>query len=86
MRIYIRQASGRHFFIPVPLTLAQFALRTGNFGIKIAKKYVDEQTLKYLECVDLKALSRSLNILREYRGMSIVEVKSSNGDEVLISI
>lgn len=86
MRIYIRQASGKHFFIPVPLSLAQFALRTGNFGMRIAKKYVDKDNLKYLECVDLKVLSKSLNLLREYKGMSIVEVKSSNGDEVVIRV
>jgi hypothetical protein len=86
MKVYIKEGAGRRFFIPVPLSLLRFALLLGNVGIRIARKYVDEQTLRYMESVDLKQLSSNIKYLRSYKGLTIVEVRSADGDEVVIKI
>lgn len=86
MRVYIKEGTGRRFFIPVPLSILRFALAFGSVGIRIGKKYVNEETQRYMESVDLKQLSQSINILRNYKGLTIVDVRSADGDQVVITI
>ncbi|KOF57104.1 MULTISPECIES: hypothetical protein [Clostridium] len=83
MRVYVK-TNGRRFFVPVPLCLA-------NLGISLIQapfiqKYIPEKDRKYMDMIDYRALRKSINILRHYRGLRLVEVKAKDGTEVTITI
>lgn len=83
MKIYIK-SGWKRFIIPFPLALAKL-------GISIVKaplvlKYVPEESRKYMDIIDFNELSKCIDILKEYRGLSLVEVKSKDGTEVTITI
>lgn len=84
MRIYIREKTGRKFFIPVPLSIAGAACKIVEFVFKRIDKHIDAQTKEILDCIDFNELSKSLKYLKGYKGLKMVEVKSKEGDEVTI--
>lgn len=86
MRIYIKMEDGRRFFIPAPMWLIKGALSIGGIGTTIAKKYVSEEERKYMESIDFKEISKGFSVLNQYRGLKLVEIKSSDGTEVIIIV
>lgn len=86
MRIYIKQGNGRTFHIPVPLSIAGFGCNLADFVIKISRKYMSEQEQEYMDCIDFKKLSLSLKELKGYHGLKLVDVKTMNGEEVVITL
>lgn len=86
MRIYVRTNEGRTIRIPAPLWLVRCALSMGTFGIRIAKNYAPEESRQYLDMVDLKELRKGFSILKDYKGLKLVDVKSSDGTIVEIII
>lgn len=84
MRIYIREKTGRKFFIPVPLSIAGVACKIADFVFKRVDKHIDAQTKEILDCIDFDELARSLKHLKDYKGLKMVEVKSQEGDKVTI--
>lgn len=84
MRIYIREKTGRKFFIPVPLSIAGAACKIADFVLKRVDKHIDAQTKEILDCIDFDELARSLKCFKGYKGLKMVEVKSQEGDEVTI--
>lgn len=86
MKIYIRERGGRRFTIPIPMGLVRLGLGFGKLGVKISNKYVDEETRRYLNMIDFTILSKCIRDLEEYRGLTIIEVKSHSGDEVTIKL
>ncbi|MCB2307572.1 hypothetical protein LGL08_16180 [Clostridium estertheticum] len=84
MRIYIREKTGRKFFIPVPLSIAGAACKIADFVCKRVDKHIDAQTKEILDCIDFNELAKSLRYLKGYKGLKLVEVKSQEGDEVTI--
>lgn len=84
MRIYIREETGKKFFIPVPLSIAGAACKIANFICKRIDKHIDNQTKEILDCIDFDELAKSLKHLKGYKGLKMVEVKSRQGDEVTI--
>lgn len=86
MKIYIKTEEGKRFFIPAPMWLVKCALGLGGVGTAIAKKYVSEDDLKYVESVDFKELRKGFGILQQYKGLKLLEVKSSDGTEVTIIV
>ncbi|GIM29139.1 hypothetical protein CPJCM30710_18050 [Clostridium polyendosporum] len=84
MRIYIREKTGRKFFIPVPLSIAGAACKIANFVFKRVDKHIDAQTKEILDCIDFDELARSLKHLKGYKGLKMVEVKSQEGDKITI--
>lgn len=86
VRIYIKTNEGRVLRFPAPLWLVSGALGFGKFGVKIAKRHVPEDQKQYLEIVDFHELRKGFKILREYKGLTLVEVRSSDGTEVTIVV
>lgn len=84
MRIYIREKTGRKFFIPVPLSIAGVACKIADFVLKRVDKHIDAQTKEILDCIDFDELARSLKHLKGYKGLKMAEVKSQEGHEVTI--
>lgn len=86
MRIYIKQSNGRTFHIPVPLSIAGFGCNLADFVIRVSKKYMSAQEQEYMDCIDFKKLSLSLKELKGYHGLKLVDVKTLNGEEVVITL
>ncbi|MBW9154128.1 hypothetical protein [Clostridium estertheticum] len=84
MRIYIREKTGRKFFIPVPLGIAGAACKIADFVCKRVDKHIDAQTKEILDCIDFNELAKGLKYLKGYKGLKLVEVKSQEGNEVTI--
>lgn len=86
MRIYVKTNNGRSFRIPAPIGLVKAALGLGNFGLYIGKKYIPEEQRRYVDCIDLRKLKDGFDVLRQYKGLTLVDVKASDGTEVRIII
>lgn len=86
MKIYIKQSNGRTYHIPVPLSIAGFGCNLANFVIRVSRKYMSEQEQEYIDCIDFKKLSLSLKELKGYHGLKLVDVKTMNGEEVIITL
>lgn len=54
--------------------------------MKIAKRYVPEEQRQYIENIDLRELRKGFDVLRDYKGLKLVEVKSMDGTEVTIIV
>lgn len=86
MRIYVRLNNGRGFKIPAPIGLVKAVLSFGNLGASIAKRHIPEDQRQYVDYIDFRELRKSLDVLREYRGLKIVDVKAADGTEVMVVI
>jgi hypothetical protein len=86
MKIRIKTNDGKNIRIPAPLWLVKAALGFGTVGLKIAKKYAPEDSLQYLDMVDLHELRKGFGVLQDYKGLKIIDIKSSDGNEVEIII
>jgi hypothetical protein len=86
MMIYIKTNEGRRIKFPLPMSLVRFGLNCGNLAARLSKRYVDEDTLKYIESVDFKMLSKSMVELKKYKGLKLVDIKSKTGEEVTIIV
>lgn len=83
MRVYIK-TSKIGFTIPVPNALLKF-------GISIMKspfiqKYIPEKDKNYVNTIDFKNFSGCVDILKEYKGLRIVDVQSKDGTHVTITL
>ncbi|MFL0248331.1 hypothetical protein ACJDUG_15340 [Clostridium sp. WILCCON 0185] len=86
MRVYVKLSSGRSFKVPAPIGFVKAMLGLGSLGVNIAKRYIPEDQKQYVECIDFKELRKGLNVLKEYKGLRLVEVKAQDGTEVRIII
>ena len=86
LRIYVKLNTGRSFKIPAPMGLAKVALSFGGFGVTIARRYIPEEQRQYVDCIDFRELRKSLDVLRSYKGLKLVEIKAGDGTEVTIVI
>jgi hypothetical protein len=62
-----------------------------KLGLSIAKasfvqRYIPEKDKKYVNINMLEKLSSCINILKEYKGLKIVDVQSKDGDHVSITL
>lgn len=78
--------NGRSFKIPAPIGLVKVALSFGNFGVSIARRYITEEQRMYIDCIDFRKLRKSMDVLKEYKGLKMVDVKAEDGTEVKIVI
>ena len=84
MRIYIKTGDGKKIRIPVPMWVVRLGTR---FPIeRIARKHMKEKDAKYLELIDWKEMRNLVLSLSEYKGLNLVDIKASDGTEVLIRI
>ena len=86
MKIYIKLSNGRSFKIPAPIGLVKAALGLGGFGVSIAKRYIPKEQIQYIECIDFRELRKSFDVLKDYRGLQLVDVKTEDGIEVRIIV
>lgn len=86
MRIYIRTKEGRSFMIPAPLWIVKGVLRLGNVGLLIGKRYMPEDKRMYVENIDLRELRKGFDVLKHYKGLTLVDIESSDGTAVKIII
>ncbi|WP_406770756.1 hypothetical protein [Candidatus Clostridium stratigraminis] len=86
VRVYVKLSSGRSFKVPAPIGFVKAMLGLGSLGVNIAKRYIPEDQKQYVECIDFKELRKGLNVLKEYKGLRLVEVKAQDGTEVRIII
>lgn len=83
MRIYVK-SGWKRFVIPVPFMF----LRLGASILKSpwTIKYIPEENRKYVDMIDFKQLLKCIGVLKGYSGLRIVEVKTKDGTEVVITI
>ncbi|WP_341274436.1 hypothetical protein [Clostridium acetobutylicum] len=83
LRIYIKNKNMR-FVIPIP-----------NFFIRFSLKFIQKPFIlrniplkdrKYIEMIDFDALYRCVDILKEYKGLKVVDVEDKEGTKVIIKI
>jgi hypothetical protein len=86
LKIYIREGEGRRYMIPAPLWLVKAALGVGGFGVSAARKYISEEQRVYYDSIDFKELRKGFDILKEYKGLTLVDIKSKDGTELRIII
>ena len=84
MRIYIKTEEGRKLRIPVPMWVVRLATRLPIE--RIIRKHIKEKDAKYLELIDWKEMRSLISSLSEYKGLNLVDIKASDGAEVLIQI
>lgn len=83
MKIYIK--SGKMgFTIPVPNVLLKFGISIVD--APFIQKHISEKDKKYINMINWKELSSSIDILREYKGLKIVDVHSKDGSHVTITL
>jgi hypothetical protein len=86
MRIYIKTNDGKVIKIPAPLWLVRGALGLGNVGVRIAKSYAPEESRQYIDMIDFHELRKGFDVLKHYKGLKLVDIKSSDGTVVEIII
>lgn len=84
MRIYIKTDDGKKFHIPLPMWAIKLGL--SKPVISMAAKHIKDDDLKYLDAINFDALSGCIGELKEYKGLNIVDIKSSDGTEVNITV
>lgn len=83
MRIYIKQDKKR-MFIPIPFCMLKAALSIVTMPIIL--KYIPEKERRFMEMIDFKELKKCIGMLKEYKGLKMVEVRDSEGNRVDITI
>lgn len=83
MKIYIK-SKGKRFIVPFPLVLAKLGISIVK--TPFVKKYIPEKDRKYMDIIDFNALSKCIDILKEYKGLTIVDVEAKDGTKVNITI
>ncbi len=84
MKIYIKTEEGKRIRIPIPMWTIRLGTKLPLE--KIAKKHMREKDAKYLELIDWKEMRNLIISLSEYKGLNLVDIKASDGTEVLIQI
>ena len=86
MKIYVKLKNGRSVKIPAPIGLVKVALGIGGFGISIFKRYIPKEQRPYIDCIDFRELRKSLDTLKNYKGLTLLEVKAGDGTDITIVI
>lgn len=86
MHIYIKSKESIGFHIPVPLCLADFGINIAIFALKHSDKYIDDEARKYIDCFDFEALKKSIKYLKGYKGLKLVDITSSTGEVIRITV
>ncbi len=84
--IYVKLENGKRFLIPAPIWFVKAALGMGGFGIRIAGKHIPEEHLPVIESIDFREMAKAIDVLKKYKGLNLVDVKTKDGIEVKIVI
>ena len=86
LKIYVKLNNGRSFKIPAPIGLVKAALGLGGLGVSIARRYIPKDQVHYIDSIDFKELRKGLNVLKDYKGLKMVDVKTEDGTIVIVII
>lgn len=86
MKICVRTSEDKNINIAIPTFLLGSLLGMLNLGVCVAKPWIDEEKRQYLECVDFRLLKKSIKELSKYKGLTLLSVKSSDGDDIEIKL
>ena len=86
LKIYVKLSNGKSFKFPAPIGLIKIALGLGVFGISIARRYVPKEQLQYFDSIDFKELRKALDVLKDYKGLKMVDVKADDGTIVTVFV
>lgn len=86
MKIHIKDPSGKKITLPIPTKLLILGLDITPYIMKKTSGYVSDKQKEVLDCIDFKVLAKSIRVLKNYKGLKIVEVRSKEGEEVSIII
>ena len=84
MRVYIKTEEGRKLRIPVPMWALRLAARLPIE--RILKQHMKEKDAKYLELIDWNEMRNLIISLSDYKGLNLVDIRASDGTEVLITM
>ncbi|MDF2880519.1 MAG: hypothetical protein K0R54_1076 [Clostridiaceae bacterium] len=83
MKVSVR-TDGKRFFIPVPFGLVKLGIFMAKSPLVI--RHTPEKYRVYINCIDTNELSKCIGILKQYKGLRIVDVRDKDGTEVTITI
>ena len=86
LKIYVKLDSGRSFKILAPIGIVKAVLGFGGFGVSFVKRYIPEEQRQYVDSIDFKELRKGIDVLRDYKGLTMVDVKAGDGTEVKVVI
>ena len=86
MRIYIRLKNGRNLKLPAPIGLVKAVIGLGGFGVLISRRFIPLEQRQYIDCINFKELKKGMDVLKDYKGLKILEVKAGYGPDVTIII
>lgn len=86
MRVYIKLKNHKKFRLPIPMPMFIFRLALSKYVKEKIISHCDYNSRKYLENIDFEALYRSLEDLKDCKGLRLVEVSQGDGTEVTIIV
>lgn len=86
MKVYLKLKNRRRYCIPVPLPFFLIRIGLSDFTKRQILKHTDEKIKRYIEPLDFRAIARSLEGIKGYKGLKLVEVFDKEGTEVTIII
>jgi len=86
LRIYIRLKNGRNLKLPAPIGLVKAVIGLGGFGVSISRRFIPLEQRQYIDCINFKELRKGMDVLRDYKGLKILEVKAGDGPDVTVII
>jgi hypothetical protein len=84
MIIDIRISGGRNIRIPLPMWVLKIG--SSETVINFIKKHMKEEDARYLNYIDFDLFKYNLELLKEYKGLTIVDVQSKDGTGVKIRV
>ena len=84
MRIIIRTEEGKTYCIPVPFFVLKVG--TGKWMKNTIKKHIKKDKEKYIDCINFRELHKAVNILKQYKGLDIVDIKAKDGSVINIRL
>ena len=84
MRIYIKTSKSVKFWVPVPIWI--FKLATGVWVEGIIKKNVPRKYRPYVDSIDFLKLHEAINVLKQYKGLVIADIRAKDGTVVNIRL
>jgi len=86
LKIYLKYSNEGKITLPIPFRLLILGLDITPYIMKKTSRYLSDQQREVLDCIDFKVLAKSMKVLKRYRGLKIVEIRSKEGEEISITI
>lgn len=64
----------------------EFSINEAKIEVNEKKKNKNKDYLNYIDMIDYKVLVAAMKELKKYKGLKLVEVHASSGEEVVITV